>query len=111
MEAFSRQQRRCAICAVSLADQWDEGHHVIPAQLGNRRNATLLSSVDNCVMLCIGCHGRAHGGNTKSGAVPPPAYYECSHGPKGGAPHDAWVARLQLAFDQAFDEIARKQRA
>jgi hypothetical protein len=53
-DAFFRQGRRCGVCGLSLDDQQEFGHHVIPDQSGNAADTAdrFLRTVDNCVMLC-----------------------------------------------------------
>jgi len=96
-EACIRQYGRCARCNEKLNDLWDEGHHVIPDQAGNRGNPqhAWMGSTINCVVLCDVCHTWAHqDGDTKNGLVPDPKEYIWSHGEDRSA-HQAWVERLR----------------
>ena len=94
-QARLRQFGLCAVCGMSLNDQWEEAHHVVPNQTGDPDNANhaWLRTVINCVALCDTCHDQVHGHNKTTGAVAPPEYYEYSHGPNR-VQHQAWVNDL-----------------
>jgi hypothetical protein len=96
-EARSRQSGVCACCGESLNDQWEEAHHVVPNQCGDKNNPNheWLRTAVNCVVLCDGCHDQVHGENKTSGAVAPPDYYRFSHS-GNKVQHKEWVRDLNI---------------
>lgn len=94
-EAFFRQDGLCAHCGVPLDDLIDRAHHVVPAQASRGKHIdAFISTVDNCVYLCLMCHDIVHdGGRMRHGAMAPPSYYHHSH-KEGRDAHNEWVARL-----------------
>jgi 5-methylcytosine-specific restriction endonuclease McrA len=97
--AFFRQLNRCAHCGVSLIDQSDHAHHVVPNQSGNPANPkhAWLKGVDNCVMLCETFHTRVHqDGRFRTGATALREYFPHSHGPDRLA-HNNWVKEISAA--------------
>ena len=93
-----RQKTVCAHCGGKLKNVWEEGHHVIPDQAGDKANPghTFLNTADNCVILCTTCHTNfVHDdGRCKFGAIPFPKDYHWSHGDKDCTEHQLWVGRM-----------------
>lgn len=101
-QARMRQQGRCAYCGEDLANLWEEAHHVTPNQCGEWGLADhrWLAEVDNCVVLCDGCHHRVHqNGRYVQGAVAPASYFEYSHGGDRYL-HQVWAAIHQRVEEQ-----------
>src|SRR5215204_4871143 len=106
--AFARQQRRCAFCGEPISKRGYQGHHVIPKQLGNSKDAhhALIGTVENCVDLCVSstknCHGHIHESQKyKNGTVPFPGEFKFSHGGNDML-HTAWAARLSILYNDIF---------
>jgi hypothetical protein len=70
-----RQEGLCACCGESLDDLEELRITVVPNHTENLRNPNhaWLSSVQNCVVLCVECHDRVHeNGRYAKGVVAPP---------------------------------------
>ena len=87
---------------MSLVDELDAGHHVLPQQAGTKGNPEhdFLRRVENCVILCELCHYVVHaGGRYRDGAVAPPSYYSFSHG-GNSILHQEWADALQRRINK-----------
>lgn len=95
-QAHLRQNGVCAQCGVSIAWATAEAHPVCPVGDGAPAISGWQKEVENCVLLCTGCHAWTHvEGNSPSGAPSGPEDFKFSHGkPKGGGRHDEWRVRM-----------------
>lgn len=106
IETRQRQEGACACCREQLDDSVEEGHHVIPRQLGapDQRRDGFLETSDNCVIICKDCHDRVHeDAHFKDGAVAPPEYFPGSHGANTAA-HEAWVGEVHSMEDNYYPQ-------
>jgi 5-methylcytosine-specific restriction endonuclease McrA len=97
-DARLRQMELCAYCGDSLNEQWEEAHHVVPDQSGQKgiHADDWMKSASNCVVLCDPCHANVgHDGNTKTGSVAGPEVYKYSHG-GDHVQHAEWVRLLDI---------------
>jgi len=95
-KAHLRQNGVCALCGVSIAWATAEAHPVVPVLEGSAPGTEWRKEVENCVLLCTGCHIWTHlEGNNPSGSPTLPEDFKFSHGkPKGGGRHDEWRTRM-----------------
>ncbi len=103
-EAFYRQGGLCAHCGEPLDDVIDRAHHVVPDQASRGKHIdAFLGTVDNCVYLCVMCHGVVHdGGRMRYGAMAPPSYYRHSH-KDGRDAHNEWLGRLDRLIRTRYE--------
>lgn len=119
LATFARQHGRCGECGKAFCEkEWREQeetwefHHVLPRQVtaadeAARRQAKHL---DNCVMLCHGCHQRAHANaNYRNGPVAPALYFPFSHGGDERS-HEVWAARMDGQSAEKFEQLRDRLR-
>jgi hypothetical protein len=95
-EALARQWNMCACCGRNLVNVPDHAHHVIPE---HSDNDPFVQSESNCVMICDQCEERINlHANFKTGPVPPPTYFQFSHG-KERKLHQKWVTLINQQWE------------
>jgi hypothetical protein len=100
-QARLRQWGLCAKCGHSMNNSLEHAHHVVPDQIGRSGDPAdvFLRSVDNCIVLCDGCHIAAHAhGDFRFGAVAPSDWFPYSHGKQEQAQHVLWGNRIALEW-------------
>ena len=102
--ARGRQDSLCAIDGESLNDREEHAHHVAPKQSGDPHNPdhSWIKESDNCVIVCVQCHERAHqDAKFKKGAFAPPSVFEYSHASDAAA-HKSWATNMDKKIEDLF---------
>ncbi|MEO5616428.1 MAG: hypothetical protein ABIS67_01545 [Candidatus Eisenbacteria bacterium] len=94
--AHLRQSSVCALCAMTLAWQYDSAHPVYPVDSSNDAASAWRQEVDNCVILCNGCFTWTSDGGAFPSSSPTSAEeFVFSHGStRSGGAHREWAVRM-----------------
>ena len=93
--AHLRQNSLCAHCGMTLVWQYDKAQPVYPVEGANDAASQWRKEVDNCVILCNGCHIWVHDEGANPSTAPTlPEEYLFSHGPRNSGPHREWAVRM-----------------